>query len=501
MSISSIGGRSALAAQSLVDMRRQLEELQRQLGTGKKANTYAGLGLNRGLAVGLNRQLSALAGYDDSISNVGVRLDVAQATLGEIDKIAHTIKNTAVQSKFIIDSTGQTTDQRTAYSRFDEVLGLLNTRAGDRYVFSGKSADQPAVETADHIMNGDGARAGLKQIIAERRQADLGLNGLGRLVLPAAAGSTVSVAEDVAGSPFGLKLAGVTSTLTGAAVTGPVGSPAGVSVALGASNPNNGDSISFSFALPDGSNTKLTLTATTSAAPGPNQFSIGASPAATAANLQAALSVGVGQIAGGPLAAASAVAASNAFFGADANNPPQRVAGPAFATATSMVAGSSADTVIWYTGDAGSDPARGTATAQVDSSTRVSYGLRASEQGLRSIAQSIAALAATSYSPTDPNAAASYSALTQRVSSALDGIPGQQKIADLKSEITGAQSSIEGAKVRHQQTRAILSDLLASITTVPEEQVGAQILALQTNLQATLQTTALLYRTSLVNYL
>jgi hypothetical protein len=166
-----------------------------------------------------------------------------------------------------------------------------------------------------------------------------------------------------------------------------------------------------------------------------------------------------------------------------------------------MVAGSSANTVIWYTGDADTDPARATATAQVDSSTRVSYGLRASEQGLRSVAQSIAVLAATSYSPADPNAAASYAALTQRVGSALDGVPGQQTIADLKSEITGAQTSIEGAKVRHQQTRAILSDLLANITTVPEEQVGAQILALQTNLQATLQTTALLYKTSLINYI
>jgi hypothetical protein len=36
---------------------------------------------------------------------------------------------------------------------------------------------------------------------------------------------------------------------------------------------------------------------------------------------------------------------------------------------------------------------------------------------------------------------------------------------------------------------------------VQPEEVGAQILALQTNLQATLQTTALLLRTSLVNYL
>ena len=108
-------------------------------------------------------------------------------------------------------------------------------------------------------------QAGLKQVIAERNQADLGADGLGRLVIPAAAGSTVSVHEDVAGSVFGLKLAGVSSSLTGATVTGPTGSLDTISVALGASNPNNGDTVTYTFTLPDGTSQTLQLKATTSA--------------------------------------------------------------------------------------------------------------------------------------------------------------------------------------------------------------------------------------------
>ncbi len=127
-------------------------------------------------------------------------------------------------------------------------------------------------------------------------QADLGADGLGRLVIPAAAGTAVSVSEDAASSPFGLKLAAVNSSLTGATVTGPTGSPPAISVDLGATNPNDGDSISFTFTLPDGTTQTLQLQATTSATPGPNQFTIGATPAATAANLQAALTAGVTQI-------------------------------------------------------------------------------------------------------------------------------------------------------------------------------------------------------------
>ncbi|MEA2991464.1 MAG: flagellar hook-associated protein 3 FlgL [Alphaproteobacteria bacterium] len=500
MSISGIGSRSALSVQSLIDMRRQLDDLQRQLGSGKKTTSYAGLGLDRGLAVGLHSKLSALASYDDTITNVGVRLTFAQTALDEIGKTGRAVRSAMVQSTFAIDGTGQTVDQKAAYSQLDAVFGSLSTQVGDRYLFSGKSVDQPPVETTDHIINGDATRAGLKQVISERQQADLGASGLGRLLIPAAAGSTVSVGEDVAGSPFGLKLASVSSSLTGAIVTGPVGSPPGISIALGASNPNNGDSIKLSFALPDGTSTDLTLTATTSASPGPNQFRIGATPAATAINLQAALTAGVAQLAGSSLMAASAMNASSAFFNADATTPPQRVAGPPL-TATALVAGSAANTVIWYTGEAGGGSARATATARIDASISVSYGMRANEQALRSTVQNIAVLAATSYSATDPNAAASYTALTQRVGLALDGVQGQQKITDIASEIAGAQTSVASAKARHQQSHATLSDLLQSIEGVSMEQVGSQILALQTSLQASLQTTSLMSKINLLNYM
>jgi hypothetical protein len=115
--------------------------------------------------------------------------------------------------------------------------------------------------------------------------------------------------------------------------------------------------------------------------------------------------------------------------------------------------------------------------------------------------QNIAVLAATSYSATDPNAAASYTALTQRVGLALDGVQGQQKITDIASEIAGAQTSVASAKARHQQSHATLSDLLQSIEGVSMEQVGSQILALQTSLQASLQTTSLMSKINLLNYM
>src|SRR5262245_18372147 len=201
MSITGIGARSTLPVQSLIDMRAQLDDLQRQLGSGQKSESYAGVGVERGLAVGLRQQLSALDGYEASITTIGVRINLAQTALGRLADIGHDLKQSAVQTS-TINNDGTTLRQQTALSELDEIVALLNTRAGDHYLFGGRACDQPPVETLDHILNGDGARAGFKQVLAERNQADLGADGLGRLTISSSA-NVVKVAEDFAGSPFG----------------------------------------------------------------------------------------------------------------------------------------------------------------------------------------------------------------------------------------------------------------------------------------------------------
>jgi len=494
MSISGVGSRSSLTVQSLVDMRAQLDELQRQLASGKKSTTYAGLGIDRGFTVGLRSQASALKAFDETITQVDFRLKVAQSALERIGDISNQVRSSTVLGANVV-SNGSTIAQSMAYSEVNELLSLFNTQAGDRFLFAGRAVDKPAVDTFDHIMNGDGARAGFKQVVDERRQADVGgPGGLGRLLITAPTATSVQVAEDAV-SPFGFKLASVSTTMTGATITGPAGSPPAASVDLTA-NPNNGEAVSFEFNLPDGTKETVTLTATNQASPGPGQFVIGATPAATAANLQTALTAAVGKLADTALTAASAVAAGSDFFG----NPPQRVVGPTFTTATATVAGTSADTVMWYIGEDGPDPARGTATARIDTQITVSYGLRANEQGMRWVLQNVASLAAVTYSQTDPNAQARANALNARVNTNLNVPAGTQTIESIVTELSGAQGALGTATERHTQTNNTITDLLGQIEGVPTEQVGAEILAMQTRLQASLQTTAMLYKLSLVNY-
>ena len=496
MSITGPGSITALNLAAQTGMFNQLNTLAQELGTGQAAQTYSGLGSQAGLVMELNAQVSQINGYTATANSVGTNLSIAQSALTQIDNAGHTVTQAiAQQGQFAVDNTGQTPTQEAAGNYLDEIFGLLNTQVGDNYLFSGTASTTPSVAPTDTILNGNGAQAGLIQVIAERQQADLGTGGLGRLSISSVVGSSFSISQDA--SPFGFKLTGATTTIAGATVSGPSGSPPAISVTLGA-NPNSGDTIQFGLTLPDGSTQTISLQATTNSPPGPGQFTIGATPALTAGSLQAALSGAVTSLAQTALPAAAAIAGANDFFNSD---PPQRVNGPPFDTATSLVNGTPANTVFWYTGENGALPARQTATAQVGPATSVAFGMRANEPAFSSLIAAIGAFAGTTFSPSDPNAQASYQALSAGVAAALAGKPGVQTVSDVAADLANAQTAIKDAGTTNSQTQQTLQNMLQGIDGVDQNKIGEQILNLQNTLSASMAVTARLAQLSLVNFL
>ncbi len=497
MSISSVGAQSGAAIQQLVRMRAQLDDLQRQISTGQKSNTYAGLGLDRGLTIGLRSQLSAMSAYGDTISNVGTRITLAQTALSRVGEIGNSTRSGMLQTNAA--NTSASTLQATARASLDELVGLLNTQAGDRYLFSGKATEQAPVASMTTMLDGQGGQAGLKQLISERLQADLGTAGMGRLTLNLPLSTAVSIQDD--SSPFGFKISSVDSTLSNAMIFPPSGTPPSTMMVDFSGIPQPGETLTVRLTLPDGSSENLTLTASTNSPPKDGEFTIGATADDNATNLKAALTTSMTKLANTSLTAASAVQASNEFFDADVNNPPLRVDGPPFDSATGMVSGTAANTVIWYTGEAGSDPARSTATARIDKSLSVDYGVRASENGIRNVIQNVATLAAVTINPAASNASDVSAALNARLVGSLSNSSGGQTVADIQAELAGAQVSMQNAQDRHDQASATLGDFLQQIAVVSNEEVGAHICALQTRMQASMQTPAMMFQTSLVNYL
>jgi flagellar hook-associated protein 3 FlgL len=622
MAINSVGFGPTFLNQSLLNLNNQLTILQSQLTTGKKSTSYAGMGVNEGFAIAARSQLANISAFTDTMTNINTNINVANTALQSIVGIGRTVQNSANGSSQTLNSAGQTIAQQTARSQLSSMLGILNMQAGDRYLFSGGAINTPAVASMDDILNGTTTQAGLKQVIYERQQADLGTTGLGRLVITSPTPTSAQVAEDVAGSPFGLKLKAVSSSLTGATVTGPAGSPSAVSVDLGATNPNNGDKVSFAFTLPDGTTESIQLTASSAAPPPAGSFAIGATSTVTAANLKAALNTAIGTLANTSLVAASAVAAGDNFFnsagtatGSVVNNkaaipapitgatllsgaastdslatnfaagdtitvngtpitfvasgatgnqlnvsdsvqtlltkidsitgtstpstihggvitlhtdnatnltvtssnsaafaalgfgatatatlPPLRVGGSPLSAATSLVSGT-ANTISWYTGETGPGSARATATARVDQSVTVQYGARANETAIRWQLQTLAVFAAVTTSTANPNAAAQVQALSLRVTQNLLPQPRQQTIQDIQSDFAAAQLTMKDTTARQKQTQGMLQGIVDQAESVSRDQVASQILALQTALQASYQTTAMLSQLTLTKYL
>jgi flagellin-like hook-associated protein FlgL len=623
MAINSVSYGPTFLNQSLLNLNNQLATLQSQLTTGKKSTSYAGMGVNEGFAIAARSQLANISAFTDTMSNINTDINIANTALQGMVDIGTTVENSANSSSQTLNSAGQTVAQQTATSQLSSMLGILNMQAGDRYLFSGGAINTPSVATMDDILNGTTTQAGLKTVISERRQADVGTSGLGRLVITSPTLTSVKVAEDVAGSPFGLKLSAISSSLTGATVTGPTATPSAVSVDLGATNPNDGDRVSFAFKLPDGTTDSIQLTASSATPPPAGSFAIGANSTVTAANLKAALNTAIGTLANTSLVAASAFEAGNDFFnsagtarGSVVNNkaaipapitgatllsgaastdslatnfaagdtitvngmpitfvatgatgnqlnvtdsvqtlltkidsitgtstpstisggvvtlhtdnaanltvtssdptafaalgfpatamatlPPLRVGGSPLGAATSLVSGTPANTISWYTGEAGPGSARATATARVDQSVTVQYGARANEQAIRSQLQTLAVFAAVTTSASNPNAAAQVQALSLRATQNLLPQPGQQTIQDIQSDFATAQATMKDATSRQKQAQGMLQGIVDQAENISPDQVATQILALQTALQASYQTTAMLAQLTLTKYL
>ncbi len=283
MQVSTLSQSLALR-QSINDMRAQFDDLQRQLSTGLKTDSYAKLGTDRNTVLSLSHQLSQLSTYTNTISKTNMRIEVMTDALTRVNSIASETKTTLATSGFELVNGTQTTAQVQAGMQFDEIVNLLNLQVEDRYLFGGKDTQTRPVALPSDILNGTNGKAGLKQFIDERAQADLGADGRGRLTL-GTVGAVTTLAEDADPSVFGFKLASVDSTLANATVTGPAGTPPALGVEF-TGLPVAGQKIDIEFDLPDGTTTTISLKATAASPAGEGEFTIGVDGNATAANFQ-----------------------------------------------------------------------------------------------------------------------------------------------------------------------------------------------------------------------
>ena len=483
----------------ILELRNNLDVLQRQLASGKKSETYGGLGTDRLLVLSLQERIAVVESFTKTIDLAQIRLEAVQLHLDRVRTIASETRTDTFLPDYQTLNGNQTSTQISASVHLNESLALLNSDIAGRHLFSGRTVDVDPVVTSDELLNGIGAAAGFTQIVSERQQADLGASGLGRLTITNTS-PTVSLAEDAAGHPFGMKLTSVTSTLTGTTVTGPAGAPAAIDVTFSATLPQPGQTIRATFTLPDGSLEDLELTATTTSPLGDNEFLIGVDENDTAANFDAALNTALQTFGATKLASASTAAAANDFFYYDSANPPQRVDGPPFDSAVALRNATTTDTVFWYQGDNEPGSPRTGAIARIDDNLDIAYGTRANETPLTTVVSRLAMLAVETFDETVATDQARYEALTGRVAADLN-FTNQASVDDIITELGFKQRSLQNASERHTASQHVSLSLLQEKEGTDDYEVSAKILQLQTQIATSFETTALLSQLSLVNFL
>lgn len=497
MSITAFGTAALAGARSdatFRSLKAELGSLQVQLTTGKAADSYAGLGRAAPTSLSARATLASLGATASGIADGQLRLKLASQGVAQVAKIASSLVS-SLPTSYDTKPIGQTSVITSAEDGLKQVIDILNEQVDGRFLYSGRAADTEPVLSYDTIVNGDGGRAGLKQLVAERQAADRGAAGLGRLGL-SAGGTTVGLSEEAAGLPFGLKIRSASATGSGLAATTAAGPPASASVAVTA-QPASGDALTIALGLPDGTNTTLTLTASADGSAA-GTFALGASAADTAANLRSALQGAIGTIATTTLASASALAASADFFAGSLSHPPARIAGPPYDTATATVPGGDSDTVIWYRGDDAAGSARETASVRTGEGASVAVGLRANEAAFRTLLSALGALAADAFPATDATSRARYAASAGRIGTALGGSDGVERIA---SDLSVANAALGSAGTRVAAARAQIQDVIDGAENADPNQVATELLATQTRLQASYQTTATIAKLSLVNFI
>jgi flagellin-like hook-associated protein FlgL len=510
MSISAISLRSTLLDRSMTDLRATFDDLTRQLSSGQVSTTYGGLGSGRALALAMQAKISAMQAHRQTIGSVDLRVSMLSTTLSRLNTMASEQRSDTDPNDNTFIVNGQTRAQLDARDRLEEALSVLGTDIAGTYIFGGRATDKSPVLAADKILDGDGTRIGLRGVIAERRAADVGIvdtdlagtDSAGRLAVSPSTGSGFTIAEDGVHG-FGFKLSGGATTIPGGSVSTPAGSPPALDVAL-TTQPAEGNTIRLTLSLPDGTTDDIVLTAKP-VADDPSEFQIGATVADTVSNLRGAIVAALATRVQTTLAAASSVVAGKTFFAAGPQTPVDRVAftPPATAaTATALRPSTPTDTVIWYTGD--DDPAlapRDSATAQIDSGMSVNFGVRANEEGIAKAVRSFAILAAEVYPSGDPNAADRNFALSDRVRTALAPDSSVGSLTAITTELSGSQRAAKAADSRLATAINSAQDLVDGVEKADDQEVAASLLAVQTRLQASYQTTAMLSKLSLVNFI
>ncbi|WP_099824776.1 flagellin [Oceaniglobus indicus] len=134
-------------------IRGDLNTLAQELTTGRKSDLRSALAGDIGPVSVLERTLSNLAGYDTAATEAAMFASGAQSALTHMSAHLEDLSTAA----FALDASSDTALLRSfgkdASSRFDAIVGALNTSVAGRSVFGGSATDNPPIAATSVMLD------------------------------------------------------------------------------------------------------------------------------------------------------------------------------------------------------------------------------------------------------------------------------------------------------------------------------------------------------------
>lgn len=146
-------GTAYVLQQAVSTLTDQQTALVAQATTGVVSDTYAGLGDQRGQALSLQPQITAISTWQTSISGAQTNLSVTQSALTEITSLNTTLQNDLLSLNGTYGKETLATVAASAKTALSELGDYLNAQGSTGYVFAGTDVNNAPVTDAGGLAN------------------------------------------------------------------------------------------------------------------------------------------------------------------------------------------------------------------------------------------------------------------------------------------------------------------------------------------------------------
>lgn len=125
-------------------------ETELQVATGKRSQTFGGLGVDATRLTNLKNEISQSEQFIKNIDNVMKRLDLMEFGLEQIDGFAREMRS-IIRASLNGDAANTNNLQEVAQQFLDQITEIMNLRDDSRYLFAGGKTDTQPVDLGNGV--------------------------------------------------------------------------------------------------------------------------------------------------------------------------------------------------------------------------------------------------------------------------------------------------------------------------------------------------------------